>query len=586
MVACNHASTTSAPRNATAAATRAPAPNPFEVTLDWKPEETSAPAGIWLRLKAPNAVVPRIVKLAADPTLRVFEDVHALTGLVLGGELSALIDLDAPISIVLARGGDHHYAVAGAAHLANEAQFAPTKLGEKLHPLGPGRWEIRPSDGGEKVRCELWHVAAPVGYRILCGAKGEEIAPHAPFLLGQLEKTPPRADASVGSAHFPLHESFANQQRERDAEPGANADSNDGSELVERWARAIVNAESMALDVAFLEQDIELALAFDYAESDVSPAVRSWLGKTPEPLPRQFWQTLDLSPVAIANAGMEESTVTQLMSDPAVAELFTCLNRTCGISPEVEERMSKAMGGFVPERLRFTMSLGGTLGAAAREGTANAKSRRKSAANGWMLVGYAGSGENYLKGFAVLEESSKVKPSGATSKAARAAHWTRLAKVPADLPPESVIVRQDCADKSTWFSWVLPAPDWIWMLSAQSEAQLLAQARRVLPSLREAPPASNDTEQAAAPVGEPALMEMRFSVAALKETFSSSLHDLELNTLPFGGSSRVAVKVTGKTDQIAGKPVVSLRVTSRLSPTATADIVELIKRAMVSRTQD
>ena len=57
------------------------------------------------------------------------------------------------------------------------------------------------------------------------------------------------------------------------------------------------------------------------------------------------------------------------------------------------------------------------------------------------------------------------------------------------------------------------------------------------------------------------------------------MRDLELNTLPFGGSSRISVRVTGKANQFAGKPVVSLRVTSRWSPAATADIVELIKRA-------
>jgi hypothetical protein len=577
MLACNHAPTTAAPSSAPAAAVPAPAPNPFEVTLDWKPEETSAPAGFWLRLKSPNTVVPRVVKLTADPRLRGFEDLRPLAAIVLGGELSALIDLDAPLSMVLARKGSDNFAVVAAAHPTNEAQFVPAKLGDKLRPLGLGRWEIRPSDGGEKLRCELWHAAAPVGYRILCGVRREDIAPHAPFLLGQLEKRPPTADATVGAAHFPLNESSA--KHEREAKPGAKPDTNGESEFFDRWARAAMNAQSVAFDLDFLQQDIELAIAFDYAESDVSPGVRSWLGKAPEPLPRQFWQTLDLSPVAIANAGTDETTMKELLSDPAVAGLLTSFNRNCGISPEVSERMLNAMGGFIPERLRFTMAMGGTLSSSARERSATPSKNGKTAANGWLLLGYAGSGESYLKGLAVLEEASKAKATIASSKRAPTTRWTRVTKVPSDLPTESVVVRQDCADKSTSFAWVLPASDWIWMVSAQSEAQMLAQARRVLPTLREAPAASNDTEQAAAAGHEPPLMEMRLSLAALKETSNSSMQDLELSTLPFGGSSRVAVSVTGRTKLVAGKPLVSVRVTSRWSPAAAADLVELVKQA-------
>lgn len=579
MLACHHAPTSSAPRSTTAAAPSPPPPNPFEVTLDWKPEETSAPPGFWLRLKSPNAIVPRLAKLAADPTLRGFEDLRALTGIVLGGELSALIDLDAPISLVFARKDNDKFTVVGAAHPTNEAQFAPAKLGEKLRPLGPGRWEIRPGDGGEKLGCELWHAAPPVGYRILCGARGEEIAPHAAFLLGQLERSPPTTDASFGSAHFPLNESFVKRQREREAEPGAKPSINGESELIDTWKRATLNAESMAVDLEFLQHDIELALAFDYAESDVSPAVRSWLETRPEPLPRQFWQTLDLSPFAIANAGTDEATMMQFLSDPAVSGLFKSLNRTCGISPAVSERMLNAMGGFIPERLRFTMSMGGTLTPLARDSAASPNKRSKSVANGWMLLGYAGSGENYLKGLAVLEEASKAKPAGIPGKGPSPARWTRLAKLPSDLPTESVAVREDCADKSSFFTWVLPTRDWIWMLSARSESQMLAHARGLLPSLREPPPVVNDADPAAPHEREPPLMEMRLSLAALKEMSGSAMRDIELSTLPFGGSSRISVSVTGKRQSLAGKPRVSVRIATRWSPAATADMVELFKRA-------
>lgn len=579
LLACHHAPTSGGPRSTNPAVPSPTPSNAFEVTLDWKPEETSAPAGFWLRIKSPNAIVPRLVKLAADPTLRGFEDLRALTGIVLGGELSALIDLDAPISLVFARKDKDNFSVVGAAHPTNEAAFAPAKLGEKLRPLGPGRWEIRPGDGGEKLRCELWHAAAPVGYRILCGARGEEIAPHAPFLLGQLEKSPPTADASVGSAHFPLNESFAKRQREREAEPGAKPATNGESEFIDSWTRATLNAQSMAVDLEFLQQDIELALAFDYAETDVSPAVRSWLGRTPEPLPRQFWQTLDLSPFAIANAGTDEATMKEFLSDPAVSGLFTSLNRTCGISPEVSERMLNAMGGFIPERLRFTMSMGGTLTPPARDSAASPSKRSKSVANGWMLLGYAGSGENYLKGLAVLEDASKAKPARVSEKGSPSARWTRLTKLPSDLPPESVAVRQDCPDKSSFFTWVLPTRDWIWMLSARSESQMLAHARGLLPSLREPPPAANDADPAAPLERERPLMEMRLSLAALKEISGSAMRDIEVSTLPFGGSSRISVSVTGKRQPLAGKPAVSVRIATRWSPAATADMVELFKRA-------
>ncbi|HET9932335.1 MAG TPA: hypothetical protein VFQ35_16640 [Polyangiaceae bacterium] len=572
VLGCAPAPSQSAPKAPTSAASPSRPPNPFETTLDWKPEQTTAPAGFWFRIKSPNAILPRLVKLAADPTLRGFSDLRALAGITLGGELSALVDLDAPITVVMARDAND-FTVVAAAHPSNGAQFAPEKLGDKLKPLGPARWEIEPGDGGEKFHCELWHVAAPVGYRVLCGLKGTDFAAHAPFLLGQLEKTPPSADATVGSSHFPLAESIAKQQRERAADSEANVE----SESIGRWLQSFAKAESVAFDLDFVHDDVELAVEFDYAEADTSPAVRAWITKTPEPLPPQFWQTLDVSPVALASAGVDEATMKDLLSSPVVSELLASLNRANGVTPEVATEMLNAMGGLIPNRLRFTMSMGGTLPSSTRQGEKRASGPFKSskAANGWMLLGYAGSGERYLKGLAVLEQASKAKHRSANSNAA-APRWTRLAKVPGDLPPSSVIFRQDHAGKSTWFTCVLPGTDWIWILSAASEQQMLAQVRRVLPSL-DAPAPRDDTEHAAFGAAPP-LMMMSSSLAALKEVSGSSMHDLELSTLPFGGSSRILVGVTGKTKQVAGKAVVTLRVASRWSPPAMADMVELFKR--------
>lgn len=564
-LACAHPPPTRGPEAAVSPVAK---PSPFAVTLDFKPEQTRAPAGIWLRVKSPAAVLPRLIGLAGEPSLRGYADLHALSGLVLGGELSSLLDLDAPLSAVFARETE---TVVIAARLMNEARFEPEELGEKLHARGPGRWGIRPSDGGERLSCELWHVAAPVGYRILCAAKGTDLAPFAPFLLGQLEKTTPTGDVKVVATHFPLA-----------ARPDLPKLAVEGESVFSaRLSNSLDRAETIGLELNFREPDIELALELAYGASDVSAGVRGWIAGTPSALPPQFWRTVSVAPIAFASAGADEETTNALLSDPILGGLFAAFNPASAFSPEAAERVVTAMGGFIPERLRFTMSLSGAVPTAARQLAGRPSRRRKpreDAANAcWTLMGFAGSGERYLKGLAALEEASNVEPAGAQA-ANSAVRLVRLRKMPPDLPHESVIFRQQCSDKSNCFSWVWPGRDWVWVLAAASEAQLIAEVRRVLPSLVETP-ASNDGSEATTLLNERSLLGMSSTLAGLTRVFRPLASDLDPSTLPFGGSARIFASVSGAAKQVDGTPTVALRLTSRWSPAATADLVALIKGA-------
>ncbi len=576
VLSCAHAPP-AAKKPATAVAAPPPS-NPFDVTVDFKPDQTAVPPGMWFRIKSPNLIVPRIVEMMGDPTLRGFSDLRAFVGLAIGSELTSLIDFDAPFSFVAPREPDEtNRSVVGVAHLTDEAHFAPEKLGVKLDALGPGRWHIQARGAGKDVRCELWHVAAPVGYRIVCGFEGADLVSRAPFLLGQLEKTPLKADAIAVSTNYPLGPSLAYRQRPPEKDHDANAEAADSPE--HELLGELAKAESIEFELTFFEHDAELAVQLNYTESDTSPTVRAWLGKPPAPFPPQFWQTLDLFPIAVGNTGTDEATTKEFLSLPAVAGFLESLNIVGGVSPELAAEMLAASGQFIPERLRFTMGVAGPMPYLTRKARARVSGNRKAAKAAQrysMLMGYAGSGENYLKGMDVLVQASKNKPA-AGSKEPPAARWFRINTVPRDLPGESALFREECPDKSAWYTWVLPTADWVWVMSATNELDLLGQVRRALPSLQQT---ANPSERAAAALGaDTPLIGMALSLAAVETTYGW-LSDYDVATLPFGGSSRVFVSVSGRSTQVAGKPGVAARIASRWSPAATADLAELIKRAV------
>ncbi|HWA77696.1 MAG TPA: hypothetical protein VG937_35415 [Polyangiaceae bacterium] len=188
LISCAHPPP--APVSAPAPVAAPAKPDPFAVTAEWKPEAAEAPEAFWVRIKSPAQLLPRALKLAADPSLMGFSDLKAMAGLLLGGELSALIDFDAPMTVVFVKAANkQNPPFVTAVQLNDVAHFAPQRLGEKLQPVGPGRWELVFEDLTHDLRCELWHAAAPIGYRIVCGANDEEIARNAPFLL-DLAKQP------------------------------------------------------------------------------------------------------------------------------------------------------------------------------------------------------------------------------------------------------------------------------------------------------------------------------------------------------------------------------------------------------------
>ncbi|MGC4092784.1 MAG: hypothetical protein QM756_33855 [Polyangiaceae bacterium] len=138
-----------------------------------------------------------------------------------------------------------------------------------------------------------------------------------------------------------------------------------------------------------------------------------------------------------------------------------------------------------------------------------------------------------------------------------------------------MLYRSDSATGETSFSWVLPQADWVWNVVAADEAQLLARVRRLLPSLR-APATPDAAELAEFGPGSPRLAAA-FSLAAIKEALGERGSTLDTSALPFGGSSRVVVRVVGNRVERQGGPLLTLELKSRWSPAAIADLVELVK---------
>ncbi|MFZ5890846.1 MAG: hypothetical protein ACOY0T_07335 [Myxococcota bacterium] len=557
----------------TPAASLAPTPDPFQATIDWNPDQISEPNGGWFRVKAPATVLPRLLLLSGDPSLRGFSDLRTLAGLTLGGQLASLIDFDAPIDLLVSSAEEQPWMV-GAARVANADGFEPKKLGEALRPLSRGRWEIHPDDGGENLRCELWNVAPPVGYRVLCSKEQDEITRAAPFLLGRLAKEPLASDArlEIPRAMFAKHLKPQDQDA-TSTDPGAR--------LGRSWIESLSEAQRLAVDVKLLEQDVELGIAFEYLADGKSPLLEAWLGEpNKEPLPAQFWPLLDQASIAFASAGTDPQTAKAAAgSSGTAAQIFEELTVSSGIPRELLARMTRELGDVFPHRYRFVFFQSGALpGLRSNSAKANAGN-----ANSWMLLGLAGSGDRYKAGLNVLLEASKRAPvARGPSKNPPQARFVLVNKRFPDLPNESFIYRSETPTGTTYFTWVLPSADWVWLLSARSERQLLDQARALLPKLRD--PVAPDKEQVALFGDKPPLLALSVSLAGWQNLDTKSLSKVDLTTLPFGGSARIFARANGERRQRESGATFSLELWSRWSPAAIADIVALIKlRAKAKR---
>lgn len=476
--------------------------------------------------------MPRLVQLAAEPSWAGFSDLHAAAVLGLGGELASLIDFDGPLDLFVTE-KDNQGAFAARARQPDGTRFDPAKLTTKLVSVSPGRWEIHPADEGELFRCELWHAAPPVGYRVVCGKEAEDVTRFAPLLLG----------------HFAKHASSADVRLE--LSKGALLELNSESSL-----EALLPAESMAVNLKLLEQDVELGVELDYLADGTSPLREAWLGAAQKrALPAQFWQIIDVSRLSFVSAGADEKTAqafTHARTNP-VQRFFERLNLDAGIPRELSERMAEKLGDVFPEGYRFSVSMGGSHLPALIETTTATRS-----SGAWTLLGYAGSGDRYRAALDVLFAGSK--------------RFVRLNKRFQDLPQESIVFRADAPSGKGSFVWVLPGPDWIWSLSADSEASLLAQARSLLPHLRTA--ANPDEEQTSAFAGEPPLLAGSITLSAVREMFPESMRDVDL---PFGGATRVLFRVLGERRPAQPHDTLALSIWSRWSPAAIADLVVAIK---------
>ncbi|MGC4092783.1 MAG: hypothetical protein QM756_33850 [Polyangiaceae bacterium] len=291
------------------------------------------------------------MKLAADPTLRGFGDPRAVAGLVLGGELTSLIDFDAPVDVLFLPSPSERPSMVGVARPVNAAQFDPRKLGEMLRPLAPGRWQLHPADGGEQLRCELWHVKPPVGYRVLCGLVAQGIEQAAPFLLGKLAVTESVADARVEMSQAFFKDAIAaTPASEPEPAPDGTASSarERGRQLGKRWVESIAEAESIALNVQLSDENVELGLELDYDAKRASPLFQRWLlSSASQPaLPPQFWQVLDESPIAFVSATTDAETTKQLTAYTG-SSLGTLLSESlaeAGTTVEDLQRMQAAGG--------------------------------------------------------------------------------------------------------------------------------------------------------------------------------------------------------------------------------------------------
>jgi hypothetical protein len=510
------------------------APQPAATELD----------GVWVRVESIKRTfngLPELVK-ALPPLVRLQDLVEGRSGL-LPADVAAVIDPAQPIDLTMplsfTLGAD---APIWAFHVRSDDAIAQGAAGLTLRRVRPGVWnmggvvatqpqaaagdddESEPSEEGdeppedtmppvEPVSCQLWHLPAPVGYRVVCSQNIEAIEQTAPFLL-----SPARSTSASRDLHLELSgPSYAKScqrllQTLKQTEKARSSAEHTGEQIVERLFGALLEHDRLALDLKLDNLRAQAQLELVYGEHPSTPGFAEWLTQSSRAtLPPSYARLpadsrlnlgFNLGPnvVSFLMDEIERSIDEDTLTPPT--EKREMLESLRGIFPP-DGRASLAMGMDVPAALEALDNPAVQLADDADKPLRSAAvAQLQAALGGWVVIGVDEPPARYLAAAKRAYRAGKLKwrdRPGREQKNKRSdSDFVSLSGAPRGLPRDTLhivsAVRPNRkyvppADGSApailpYDEHMLLVPDEqrVWIVYARSEALAVKQAQALLSS--------------------------------------------------------------------------------------------------------
>jgi hypothetical protein len=378
-------------------------------------------------------------------------------------------------------------------------------------------------------RCQLHHLPAPVGYRILCSTSAEEVDAAAPFLL-----SPARAVAQTSDVHLELggsnYAKFLQQMSRamhRDDPAADTAAARGGRHLAQSLFDPLLAHERLSLDFSLNQLKAQLEVDLTYAELPNAPAFSQWLGHSSKAmLPPGYARLPPDSGLALGlslGSGLAPFIVEQLAETMEEETLATPAERQeqleslRGVLPR-DGRISLGIGMEVPALLDALDSPAVHLADAAdRPLGAIAVRQLQAAAGGWVIIGFEEQPAPFLEAVRRMYRTGRTKTKrrpGHEEKNPRShSHLARLSGAPRGLPQQTLHIVNEVRPARAYTApvdgtsppilpydehyLVVPDGERVWIIVTRSEALGVEQARGLLARSAAAraasPPSASDS---------------------------------------------------------------------------------------------
>lgn len=507
--------------------------------------------GVWVRVESLKRTfdgLPELVK-ALPPLMRLQELVEGRSGL-LPADVAAVIDPAQPIDLTMPLSfGLGVDAPIWAFHVRSDDAVAQGAAGLTLRRVRAGVWNMggvvapqpqaepgydddsEPSEEGdeppedtmppvERASCQLWHLPAPVGYRVVCSQNLEVIERTAGFLL-----SPARASTAARDAHLELAgPSYAKAcqrflQVVNQGEKATSSAERTGEQLAQQLFGALFEHDRLALDLTLSNLRARAQLELVYGEHLSTPGFAEWLAQSAKAtLPPSYARLpsdgrlnvgFNLGPplVSFLLEELERSFNEETLTPPAQTREF--IEALRGVLP-ADGRASFAIGMDVPAALEALNNPAVQLADDADKPLrAAAVAQLQAALGGWVVVGLDEPPARYLAAAKRAYRAGKLKSRdrpGHEEKNRRSDSKLSQSGAPRGLPLDTLhfvnAVRPSRkyvppSDGSAppilpYDAHILIVPDEprVWIVYARSEAVAVKQAQALL-----SPSAGRETTQ-------------------------------------------------------------------------------------------
>lgn len=590
--------------------------------------DRGAPNGvvIWLRVPAPGRDIPLLGTLLGVGSIF---DPNEMLNHKLGPSLSRTVDLSKPVDMTTS-GLDDGVRIVLAAGIFDVSTFLSQVSHDfELVHKSQGRWQLLPKTKptADRLECELWHAAPPVGARLICGTRAALIERQGEFLMAAARDSANRsnfhAEIPGKAAQDLLRKSAA--QRDRKRTEGAHpedAGERAGRAMGERWMSDwVLESSGFSWDLTLRRDSVDISqeMGFTHADSLFSTMLAGRTG-VPKPVPDAFWQLPNDSDAALYWEGAEP----ELMRRQGVSlihEMRAAMEADAELDspPAKLDEMERTLGRLVLRGGAFEFAYGRDLNQAARalneaaerasdrgpaSGSADpALKKAQAQLGGWGLIGIEDESRGYLQALRdalrfATDKSKNPRKKGAKSSPPSPSNLEFVElPVPASagLPSDTIhfAVRNEPNAKYVASKAKPPAPapsaqhvivvadaaQHLWLAIASDEALALARMRAVLrPEPATTLGASDDLRQLAkqpiAGLGFATLAGLNgltLSADSKSEVLSSRNVLKQLWSLPKRGATRMPLWITRSQAGAGGQR--SVVYNTRLTPDAIADLL-------------